>query len=489
MLGRKSGQLQMVMIDMESFVPEKHLLREINRHIDFEFIYDATAPYYSKIGRPSVDPVCMMKMLLVGYLYGVKSERRLVEEVTLNIGYRWFCGFELTDKIPDHSLFSQNRRRRFTDSSIFNEIFNHVVRECVRQGIVSGENVVSDGSFIPANVSASSIEETERVIEKSTVRYMEELDEELRGQPGYKEPTPTPEKKTIVKSITDTECGYISQENKKGLGYLTEMTVETGSGIVLGVDCYPANQRESSIILEHIGRIKRETGVSIDKLGLDAGYDVGAVHRGLEILGVTGYVSCIEFSGDVVKRGLSYHAESDYFECESGKRLDFIKLVYKKSTQNYYRLYRMAKCDRKLCQSCEKWGHCAFSFGDSRINVSAFYPSFHRNRTRYETPAYKAMKRLRGIWAEGTFAVLKREHNLAKATKRGLQRVKEECLLSALALNLKRIVKALNKPQTVPEATVFGFFLPFWSYIIRTWRQGKQSNSPFVNTSNIFYPP
>ena len=465
MMGKKDRQMQMMIIDIKSLIPENHLLIKINRHIDFDFIYEKTAPYYSGMGRPSIDPACQIKMLLVGYLYGIKSERRLTEDVALNIAYRWFCGFELADKIPDHSLFSQNRRRRFTDSDIFVEIFNHIVRECVKEGIVTGENVVSDGSFIPANVAVNSLIELEQEVEQSTVHYLEALDEELRRQPGYKEPTPTVKDKTVVSSATDSDCGYINHETKKGLGYLTEMTVDTENGIVLGVDCYPANQRESNIILNHLDKIQTETGVNINRLALDAGYDVGAVHRGLELLGITGYVSCIDFSYDILKRNVEYLPEDDCFECLAGKRLSFIKLTYKKSTQNYYRLYRMSAADRKGCQSCEYRKQCAFSYSDSRINASAFYPAFYRNRKRYEIPIYKSMKRLRSIWAEGAFSVLKREHNLARAKKRGLRRVYEECLLSALALNLKRMVRVMDKRKTEADTAIVSMnirnILPF----------------------------
>ena len=103
MMGRRNGQTAMVFVDIESMILENHLLRKIDRVISFEFIYDLLAPYYPSIGRPSVDPVCMFKMLLVGYLYGIKSERRLEAEVQLNLAYRWFCGFELDEAIPDHS--------------------------------------------------------------------------------------------------------------------------------------------------------------------------------------------------------------------------------------------------------------------------------------------------------------------------------------------------------------------------------------------------
>jgi transposase len=403
MMGKKDRQMEIMFIDINSLIPANHLLKKISEYINFDFIYEKAAPYYSKIGRPSIDPVSMIKMLLVGYLYGIKSERHLTEDIALNIAYRWFCGFELTDKIPDHSLFSQNRKRRFSDSKVFNEIFNHIVRLCIEKGIVTGESVVSDGSFIPANISASSIVELDQEVEQSTVHYLDALDEELRQQPGYKESTPVTKEKTVVSSTTDPDCGYINQERKKGFGYLAEMTVDTENGIVVGVDCFPANQRESNIILEHIKEIQNETGINIKALALDAGYDVGAVHRGLELLGITGYVSCIDFSYDILRRNLKYMPETDCFECPAGKLFDFIKHTYKKSTQNYYRLYRMSATDRKLCLSCKRRKQCAFSHSDSRINASPFYPAFYRNRQRYETPMYKAMKRLRGIWAEGAF--------------------------------------------------------------------------------------
>ena len=122
MMGRQSKQMAMIFVDMESLIPENHLLRKINRTVSFDFIYDLLEPYYPATGRPSVDPVSMFKMLLIGHLYGIKSERRLVEEVQLNVAYRWFCGFELNDAIPDHSTFSKTRTRKWQQSSLFQKL-------------------------------------------------------------------------------------------------------------------------------------------------------------------------------------------------------------------------------------------------------------------------------------------------------------------------------------------------------------------------------
>ena len=440
MMGRKSKQLNMVMLDMEDLIPQDHLLRKIKAAIDFNFIYEEAESYYSPIGRPSIDPVCLMKMLLVGYLYGVRSERRLEEEVTLNIAYRWFCGFDLMDTIPDHSTFSQNRRRRFTDSTIFREIFNRIVRECIETGIVSGEIATSDGSFIPANVSWQSRIEITRVVEKSTVDYLKALDEELKNTIGYVPPYPTIVEKKELKSTTDPDCGYIHQDLKKGLGYLAEMTVDTANGIITGVDCYPANRRESDIILKHMERQQKENGLEIDKLGLDARYDVGAVHRGLEILGISGYTSLRYTHNNPMKEGFEYQPEKDCFKCREGKALTFSKLIFKKST-GYYRLYSI---ESQSCRNCTKRNECKTASGQVRINASPYYPAYYANRLRHETITYAHVKRLRGIWSEGTFAALKNYHNLKRHRKRGIHRATEECLFSATALNLKRFIKAVG---------------------------------------------
>jgi transposase len=430
----------MIMLDIEDLIPETHLQRKIKDKIDFDFIYEEAESYYSQIGRPSIDPVCLMKMLLIGYLYGIRAERRLEEEVTLNIAYKWFCGFDLTDTIPDHSTFSQNRRRRFTDSSIFRQIFNRIVRDCMEMGLVSGETAVSDGSFVPANVSWQSKVEVTMLVEKSTVDYLEALDEELKKTEGYVPAYPTVMEKKELKSKTDVDCGYIHQDTKKGLGYLAEITVDTDNGIITGMDCYPANRRESDIILKHIKRQIQDNQINIQKLGLDAGYDVGAVHRGLEIMGITGYTSLRYAHNNPMKEEFKYQPEEDKFTCKEGKELPFTKLIFKRGT-GYYRLYGIKP---KSCGGCIKRSECKTTSGSVRINVSPYYPAYYANRMRHDTPVYVQVKRLRGIWAEGTFAALENYHNLKRHRKRGIHRATEECLLSATALNLKRFIKSVG---------------------------------------------
>ena len=365
MMGRQSRQMAMIFVDIESLIPETHLLRKIERMVSFDFIYDLLAPYYPATGRPSVDPVSMFKMLLIRYLYGIKSERRLVEEVQLNIAYRWFCGFELDDTIPNHSTFSKTRTRKWQQSDLFQKAFYEIVKQCI-------------------------------------------------------------------------DSGYINHGSKRGIGYLMEATVDCKHGILTGVDVYPANEKESLLVLRHLER-QINLGIPMSRLALDRGYETGAVHRGLELLGITGYIPAIQFSNPPEKYGFSYDPQLDAFICPKGVPLTYHRLNCSKSTGKYLRCYQV---EGDVCMHCPKRPSCFDKAGiRRRVLASSCYPAFFRGHQRVGTPEYLTMMRLRKIWAEGSFSVLKREHCISRIRKRGILAATEECLLAAMALNLKRMAK------------------------------------------------
>ena len=383
MMGRQSRQMAMIFVDIESLIPETHLLRKIERMVSFNFIYDLLAPYYPATGRPSVDPVSMFKMLLIGYLYGIKSERRLVEEVQLNIAYRWFCGFELDDTIPNHSTFSKTRTRKWQQSDLFQKAFYEIVKQCI-------------------------------------------------------------------------DSGYINHGSKRGIGYLMEATVDCKHGILTGVDVYPANEKESLLVLRHLER-QINLGIPMSRLALDRGYETGAVHRGLELLGITGYIPAIQFSNPPEKYGFSYDPQLDAFICPEGVPLTYHRLNCSKSTGKYLRCYQV---EGDVCMHCPKRPSCFDKSGiRRRVLASSCYPAFFRGHQRVGTPEYLTMMRLRKIWAEGSFSVLKREHCISRIRKRGILAATEECLLAAMALNLKRMVNTIFRyPQIYCSAgTTVGF--------------------------------
>ena len=406
--------------------------------VSFDFIYDLLAPYYPATGRPSVDPVSMFKMLLIGYLYGIKSERRLVEEVQLNIAYRWFCGFELDDTIPNHSTFSKTRTRKWQQSDLFQKTFYEIVKQCIDSGLIDGEAMAADGSYIPANVSRESWINVETEVEQSMQSYLDSLDEELSNQPGFKKPPTKIVRKCRTTSQTDPDSGYINHGSKRGIGYLMEATVDCKHGILTGVDVYSANEKESVLILRHLER-QINLGIPMSRLALDRGYETGAVHRGLELLGITGYIPTIQFSNPPEKYGFSYDPQLDAFICPEGVPLTYHRLNCSKSTGKYLRCYQV---EGDACMRCPKRPGCFDKAGiRRRVLASSCYPAFFRGHQRVGTPEYLSMMRLRKIWAEGSFSVLKREHCISKIRKRGILAATEECLLAAMALNLKWMAK------------------------------------------------
>src|SRR5213593_1849416 len=140
---------------LERHVPERHLLRSIDRFVALDGLRQELAPFYSEMGRPSIDPELMVRMLIVGYSFGVRSERRLCEEVHLNLAYRWFCRLGLEDAVPDHSTFSKNRHGRFRESEAFRHVFESVVERCMKEGLVGGEGFAVDASVIRADANRS----------------------------------------------------------------------------------------------------------------------------------------------------------------------------------------------------------------------------------------------------------------------------------------------------------------------------------------------
>lgn len=187
MMGRQSRQMAMVFVDMASLIPENHLLRKIDGMVSFDFIYGLLAPYYSATGRPSVDPVSMFKMLLVGYLYGIKSERRLVQEVqTLRI-----AGFAVLSSERRYQIILRSAKQEFVNgmkAAFFQQAFLEIVRRCIEQKLIDGKEMASDGSYISAEVSRNSWIDIAVEVEQSMLSYLDDLDQELVSQPGFREP-------------------------------------------------------------------------------------------------------------------------------------------------------------------------------------------------------------------------------------------------------------------------------------------------------------
>jgi transposase len=225
---------------LEEQIPSDHLLRMIDGHVDFSFVREQVKDLYSPTGRPSIDPEVLLRLLLIGYLYGITSERRLMDEVRMHLAYRWFTRLGFEQEIPDHSTFSKNRHGRFRQSGVFRKVFEEIVRRCLEAGFVEGRNVAVDGTLVGANASQQSRVPRERLIEvaklsRTVQEYLTELERENPGT----DPEGRPKLQEKV-STTDPDATWAIKSGPAVLGYYDNYLVDTTSRVILSVDATPA---------------------------------------------------------------------------------------------------------------------------------------------------------------------------------------------------------------------------------------------------------
>ena len=218
---------------LEDQIPNDHLLRLIDQHVDFSFVRERLKTFYSSTGRPSIDPEVLLRLLIVGYLYGITSERRLLEEVRMHLAYRWFARLGFEQEIPDHSTFSKNRHGRFRQSGVFRQVFEEIVPRCVKAGLVEGRNLAVDGTLVGANASQESRVPREKLSEYAQVsQTVQEHLTELEQQ----NPVADQEERTMPQqmvSTTDPDAAWAVKSGPATLGYYDNYLVDTASRVIL----------------------------------------------------------------------------------------------------------------------------------------------------------------------------------------------------------------------------------------------------------------
>ena len=445
MLNRnESRQIKMCFVTLEELMPKEHFLRDLDKCVDFSFIYDKVESLYSNTGRPSVDPVMLVKMMLIGYLYGIGSERRLEQEVRVNIAYRWFLGIELDEPVPDHSTISQLRRRKFSGATIFQDIFDEIVRKCIDAGLVTGKLLLTDSTHIRANARNDLREIIE--VPDTPSEYMQKLDRVAYEMGLIREPVTYPEKtRRVTKSITDPESGLLNRPGKpNAFCYLNHQTCDSENGIITDVFVTKGNVNDS---VPHTQRIEFQ----IDKFGLnteaicaDGGYDNCEIYDTMLKRDIKTYIpkrikpiSNTNYDELFQPENFIYDIEKDIYICPANQTL-------------YYSAYLKSRGYKRYSAKYTDCKNCAFKIqciGESK-HSRRIERHIQENARQYQiknlnTPEYHAAMQLRKIWCEGNFAHQKEQHNLRRTFKRGIEKVTEQCLLSACALNLKRLVKAM----------------------------------------------
>lgn len=435
-------QTAIEMVTLDQLVPKDHLLRKIEAAIDFSFIHELVAGLYCPDnGRPPLDPTLMFKALFIGYLFGVRSERQLVREIEVNVAYRWFLRLRLTEPVFDASTLSQNRRRRFTDESVAQEIFDRIVEQAIAKGLVSGKVLYTDSTHLRASANKNKFDK--EMVAKSRADYWDALDaaiDEDRAAHGKKPLKPKEREPQVVEtkvSRTDPESGYMVRDGKpKGFFYLDHRTVDGRFGIVTDSFATPANVHDSIVYLTRLDRQRKRFDFNVRAVGLDAGYATAGIAKGLEdreVFGVTGYRNPTPPKpGMMRKSAYRYDAEADVYRCPQGKALD-----YATTDRTGYRHYTSGP---EQCRVCPLLSSCTGNAKAERlITRHVWQDARERVDAHRLTPYGKFVYKRRKETVERSFADAKQLFGHRYARFRGLLRVRWQCLMAAAAQNMKKI--------------------------------------------------
>lgn len=451
-------QLKIHMVTIEDLMPQDHFLRKLEKVLDLSFVYEETRHLYSqKYGRPPIDPVVLVKYLLVGFLYGIPSERQIEKRIETDIALRWYLGLDLLDRVPDHSTISQLRRRKPEFRNVFRRLFHVVVQQCIAAGLVTGKVVATDSTHMKANASVSSeclveVQEEPEVYWERLNQYEEQGLEKLKQLKGKrraerKEPV---KKKTTHShkrvSSTDPEAGHMKRPGKpEGPYYLVHQTLDTDHGIILAVTATAGNVYDSVPYLNQIENVHKNI-IPVQIATADSAYDFALAHQVLDENGISFFVrpksNAVQTTVEFDRTCFSYDPQKDVYICPNQKELHPRSLIRKDGG-----LFWKYWASRKDCKSCPLQSKCLTRKGSLTARYlleNYFRASVQKNIAQKDSPEYyKALKK-RQIWCEGTFAAQKWSHNLKRLLRRGLEAATDHCLLSATAINLKRMIKYIG---------------------------------------------
>jgi len=430
---------------LEDQVPENHLLRLIDKHISFEFVREQLRDRYSEAGRPSIDPELLLRMLLIGYLYGITSERKLVEELRMHLAWRWFTGLGFDQEIPHHSTFSKNRHGRFQESKLFEQLFERIVKQCVEVGLVRGKELSVDGSFVEANAAQQSRIPREQLAEAAEVHYaVGQYLQELEQQNPVEEPVHEQDQV----STTDPDSTYATKGGTPArLGYYDNYLVDNASCVIVGVQATAARMSQETVAAQDmITRFAAWQGRAPESVAADTTYGNGEFLQWLADRSITPYMR----TRDSIHRKNSpfygperftYEAENNRYICPAGQPLNYGGRSHRNRAWTYIGT-------RKRCGACSLRPQCTSAAFRSLV-IHQHEPARQRARELANTEEFAKAQRQRKK-VEALFAELKNQIGLRRLRLRRMKFVREQFFLAAAAQNIKRLVRFLGQP--IPPA-------------------------------------
>ena len=447
MMGRQNqdqGQL-FYSFDLDAVIPTDHLVREIAAVLDLSWVHAALAPHYSHTGRPSIDPVLMIRMLIVGYVFAIRSERALCREVQVNLAYRWFCGLGIEDKLPDHSAFSRARNERFRNSDIFRQVFEHVVARCIAAGLVGGKGFAVDASLIAADANKhrsipggewnKDIDPVEA--SRAVKEYLATLDDPAFGTASAVIPK--------FVSPSDPAAQWTGALRSAAFfAYADNYLIDVKFGVIMDVEASRAiRQAEVGASQMMIERTEATFGLKPDWLVADTAYGSAPnLHFLADVKGIEPHVPVIEKSqredGTFSRGDFVYDAGRDVYVCLNGKILPTNGRLRDDGMYAYYS--RVSDC-----RDCPFKPRCCPKTPSRKVTRHEHEAARDVARAVAKTAAYEQTRRDRKK-VEMLFAHLKRILRMGRLRLRGPRGAQFEFTLAAIAQNLRRLAKLTLHP-------------------------------------------
>ena len=449
MQGKKQYQEKLfVSFQLSDHVPEDNFYRRLKSVIDFKFLYKATSLYYGQEGQKSIDPVVFMKLMLVGYLENINSDRRIINTAKLRLDILYFLGYNLDEDLPWHSTLS--RTRQLYGQQVFIEVFKAVLKQCIDKGMVSGRRQPVDGVYVKANASLDSM--IEREILADATDYSNELnanEEDLQtpvvdirnNDKGDELPAKkNPSNKTHY-SPSDPDAKMSVKPGKvTALNYLGQVSVDTASHIITHIEAFKADQRDSQClptVIENLLATLNENNLHVEEIIADKGYSSGEALKALEKHNIIGYIpNRDQFVFE--KPGFTYNSEENTYTCPNNKTLLY-KGTFEGSPGAYNNLYR---ANRKECHQCSLNATCsAYGKRDSLIRETVDKPYYQRMHIRMQTIKARRLLKKRQSTVEPVIGTLVNYLGMKKVNTKGLQQANKCMTLSATAYNIKKLIK------------------------------------------------
>ncbi|SGI86433.1 Transposase domain (DUF772) [Mycobacterium tuberculosis] len=427
------------MVALDERVPADHLVRKIEAAINFSFIYDLVKDKYSEKGRPSIDPVILIKLTFIQYTFGIRSMRQTIEELKTNMAYRWFLGYGFHDKVPHFSTFGKNYERRFKDTDLFEQIFYRILKTAAEKNLISAEHVFVDSTHVKASANKRKFEK--KVVRKETRAYQERLQDEINQdrEDHGKKPFP-PDKfdkeeyKEIKESTTDPESGYyVKDERTKQFAYSFHAAADR-NGFVLGAIVTPGNTHDSHILEPLVEQVIEKVSKPV-AVAADAAYKTPAITSYLlknDITPALPYTRPRTKEGFFRKHEYVYDEHFDCYICPTGEILK-----YTTTTKEGYRQY---KSDPRICAECSFLSQCTQSQAHQKLVQRHVWEEHveeadHLRHHQDVKPIYEKRKET----IERVFADAKEKHGMRWTTLRGLKKMSMQAMLTFAAMNLKKM--------------------------------------------------